>query len=314
MTTRGGISLESEYFRIYSVVVAGCKDSGKEIEYVERWKEQHTPIMQEIKELLEKEIGTVSRALELPLVRYSDELGNSASVSDEEIDVTSAHYFVVRGNGPCAYTMRLENVQGIDVLFIDVCFSQIPDWHVRKSLKERLRYALKGQKTEGVGEKVEGRVLYLHITPAVRALPLLLDKVNLNIDGIKDDFSPWRAMGRNYDLLLLPLEEIRELQSEGWPVRPGDLEENITTEGIPFQHFVLGKCFRVGTAELIISGRRSMDNLIDYEHGAMEHLKALPYVSGKWPQFQQAINERLGFFALTTKLGMVRTGDSVKEL
>jgi MOSC domain-containing protein YiiM len=38
-------------------------------------------------------------------------------------------------------------------------------------------------------------------------------------------------------ILLIPLETIEELQGEGWPIKPGDIGENFTTEGIPYSSF-----------------------------------------------------------------------------
>ncbi len=303
---------------MYASTGIGTGDAGEEMEYVRKWEEKYTAVLCKAKEELEGRIGEVKSNLRLPLIQY-DNVKDLRLVSDEEIDPSSAHGFVVGGNGCCAYAMRFRSLFGLDAVFVDVYFSLLPDWRVREGLKTAVRRILVGEKdlilpVGRLGEHAQGKVDSLHVVSEVRAAPKSVGSVMFTLDGIRGDFSPWRAMGRVYDLLVLPREALGELNSEGWPVRPGDLGENVTTEGFGRERFVLGTRFRIGGAEIIVSGSRRMDNLVEYEHGAVEHLRSLPYVGDRWPQFQQAVSERLGIFALVITEGTVKKGETMESL
>ena len=53
--------------------------------------------------------------------------------------------------------------------------------------------------------------------------------------------------------MIMPLETLRELNAEGWPVQPGDMGENITSQGIPYNDFVIGGRYQVGEAVIEIA-------------------------------------------------------------
>ncbi|MGP8134672.1 MAG: hypothetical protein ACLQD8_00810, partial [Thermoplasmata archaeon] len=87
-----------------------------------------------------------------------------------------------------------------------------------------------------------GQVVGLHRKPEVpgeRGLPKRpVPSIRVGRNGVEGDFNRWRQEERKGDpdlaLLILPLETLEELNREGWPVRPGDLGENITTRGVPY--------------------------------------------------------------------------------
>ena len=70
---------------------------------------------------------------------------------------------------------------------------------------------------------------------------------SLEYEGLVGDYNRYRQEKREGDLsravLLMPLEMIRQLNQEGWPVEPGDVGENITTQGIDYHQFELGKMY-----------------------------------------------------------------------
>jgi hypothetical protein len=273
--------------------------------------------MKKAKELLEEEFKT--NKIPTNLIRYNDKLRTTNAVSEEGINPTDALDFLRERKGPCAYTMELHNIEQVDDLFIDVCFSNLPDWRARERLKKKFASTIRSVTKAPLArdaklEYPKGTVHQLFIAAELRASSKPVPSVKLSLGGVTGDFSPWRAMGHNYDFLLLPRETLRELNKAGWHVQPGDLQENISVQGISFQHFTLGRRLRVGSAEIILTGRRNMDNLLTYEHGAADNLRRLPFVERRWTEFQDAVRDRLGFFAQASRAGVVRKGDSIRFL
>jgi MOSC domain-containing protein YiiM len=126
--------------------------------------------------------------------------------------------------------------------------------------------------------------------------------------GVQGDFNVYRHETRKDDpnmaLLVMPIEMIRELNSEGWPIKPGDLGENFTTSGIPYSDFAVGKIFAVGDARFQVS--MACD--------PCDNLWLLPFVGrSKGPQFLKVMLHRRGWYARVLKEGQVRQGDAIAE-
>ena len=94
-----------------------------------------------------------------------------------------------------------------------------------------------------------GRVIELHRKAEVageHGLPEpSVHEAFVSRSGLVGDFNRFRHEEKKDDpamaLLLVPRETLAELSREGWPVRPGDLGENLTTEGIGYDAFVPGR-------------------------------------------------------------------------
>ena len=115
----------------------------------------------------------------------------------------------------------------------------------------------------------------------------------------KDNNNPNRA------LLILPLETIESLRSEGWPVKPGDLGENITSSGIPYSDFQVGLRLKV----------RSVIFERSEENAPCTVLQNLPYVgTDKVDNFVRALIGRRGWYASVVEAGEIRAGDSIHTL
>lgn len=127
--------------------------------------------------------------------------------------------------------------------------------------------------------------------------------------GMEGDFNRWRheTQSDNADmaLLVLPMETIADLNREGWPIRPGDLGENITTEGIPYGELRPGRRFSVGSAEFeVTKACTPCDNLL-----------LLPYVgAAKGKQFLATMIDRRGWYARVVRDGEIRTGDALRPV
>ncbi|HZY92851.1 MAG TPA: MOSC domain-containing protein [Thermoplasmata archaeon] len=129
----------------------------------------------------------------------------------------------------------------------------------------------------------------------------------VSVTGVQGDFNRYRHEQMHDDpdsaVLLMPIETLEELQAEGWPVRPGDLGENITTRGIAYAALPPGATVRAGTAVLQVS--RACD--------PCSNLFELPYVGkDRGPQFLKVMMGRRGWYARVLRPGRVSPGDRVE--
>ncbi|HYA11288.1 MAG TPA: MOSC domain-containing protein [Thermoplasmata archaeon] len=136
-----------------------------------------------------------------------------------------------------------------------------------------------------------------------------LDRARITFAGVEGDYNLYRDTRKRGDpemaLLLLPLETIEELGREGWPVRPGDLGENVTTSGIAYARLAPPTRLRLGTA--VIETARPCE--------PCDNLFLLPYVGrDRGPEFLKATLGRRGWFARVLSEGVVRRGDPVEAV
>jgi MOSC domain-containing protein YiiM len=112
---------------------------------------------------------------------------------------------------------------------------------------------------------------------------------------------------------LFSVELIEELTREGFPLFPGAMGENLTTEGLDYRKVRLGQTFRVGEeVEIRITKvRQPCKTIALYGEGIQKatfdaEVKAGETSSPKWG--------RSGFYAEVLKEGVVRPGDPIVEL
>jgi len=157
-----------------------------------------------------------------------------------------------------------------------------------------------------------GSVLQINVKPqrkGERGIPKVpVEATSVTRTGAEGDYNVYRQEKKGGDsdsaILLIPIETIRDLNSEGWPVKPGDLGENITTSGIPYSYFAVGKTFALGKAVLQVS--RACD--------PCENLFVLPYVGpSKGPKFLKTMLGRRGWYARVIREGRVKRGDRIEE-
>jgi len=158
-----------------------------------------------------------------------------------------------------------------------------------------------------------GRIYRINIksnTPGQRGLPKRsVESALVTRMGVGRDFNRHRHEKKGDDpdmaLLLLSLETIQELNEEGWPIQPGDIGENITTVGIPYDSFTTGKKYRLGAAEIQISQRCD----------PCRNLYLLPYVGDeKGPNFLKTMLGRRGWYARVLTEGQIRERDIIDEV
>jgi len=160
--------------------------------------------------------------------------------------------------------------------------------------------------------QVSGRVFELHRKAEVageHGLPKpSVSEAFVSRSGLVGDFNRYRHEEKKDDtamaLLLVPRETLAELSREGWPVRSGDLGENLTTEGIPYNAFTPGRRFRAGETVLEISKACTpCDNLF-----------LLPYVGPtRGAEFLKVMLDRRGWYARVIHEGRVRAGDRIES-
>jgi MOSC domain-containing protein YiiM len=166
---------------------------------------------------------------------------------------------------------------------------------------------------DGPATLVEGRVLELHRKPETgeeHGLPKpTVPEARLTRAGVVGDFNRYRHEVKSDDesmaILIMPEETLRDLNREGWPVRAGDLGENITSVGVPYDEFRPGRRFRVGEAVLEVS--KPCD--------PCDNLYLLPYVGAeRGPEFLKTTLHRRGWYARVVHEGTVRGGDPIRAL
>jgi MOSC domain-containing protein YiiM len=145
-------------------------------------------------------------------------------------------------------------------------------------------------------------------TPGERGLPKHpTQRALVTRTGLVGDFNRWRHEEAHDDLsmavLLMPLETIEELKEEGWLIGPGDLGENFTTQGIPYDSFAPGKRYRIGEAVITIT--KPCD--------PCSFLSALPNI-GKDKDIVKALHNRRGWYASVETVGWVAKGDSITQV
>jgi len=155
-----------------------------------------------------------------------------------------------------------------------------------------------------------GKVFELHRKPEApgeHGLPKpTVPKAFVSRSGVTGDFNRYRHEVKQDDeamaILLIPRETLEQLGREGWPVRSGDLGENITTEGIPYDSFSPGRRFRVGDSVLEVSKACT----------PCDNLYLLPYVGpARGPEFLKVMLDRRGWYARVLQEGWIRTGDPI---
>ena len=156
------------------------------------------------------------------------------------------------------------------------------------------------------------------LTPGEHGLPKVpADAVRVTAQGLEGDYNRYRHDAKGGDpgraVMLLPLETLRDLNAEGWPVQPGDMGENITSEGIPYDDFAIGAQYQVGEAVIKIA-----EPCV-----ACMNLAVLPYIGeARGPAFIRTLTRmeggslfnRRGWYAAVVREGVIAPGDALTPL
>ena len=131
----------------------------------------------------------------------------------------------------------------------------------------------------------------------------------LSKSGLEGDYNNYRTIKKNRNpdmaVLLYPIETIRELNKEGWPIKPGDLGENFTITGISHSHFSPNQKYQIGESLIEIS----------FECDPCQNLSVLPYVGKtKINEFIKTLMYRRGWYARVLKEGLIEQNCPVKQI
>ncbi len=131
-------------------------------------------------------------------------------------------------------------------------------------------------------------------------------EAEITVAGVADDYNHYRKTRNdntpNHAVLIMTTDMMEQLEKEGWPVRPGDLGENLTVEGLAYDFFEVGKKFLAGEVQLEITQKCAPCN----------NLSALPYVGEeKVMEFIETMKNRRGWYAKVLKEGIVKKNDSI---
>src|SRR3989344_2207150 len=123
--------------------------------------------------------------------------------------------------------------------------------------------------------------------------------------GIEGDYNRYRSEKFNADsdkaIMFIPSDTLDQLSLEGWPVVAGDLGENITVKGIPYEAFAINQKYAIGDDALIQIAKPCHP---------CSGLKVLPYVGQeKLKSFMQTLLNRRGWYARVLKEGRITVQD-----
>ena len=142
-------------------------------------------------------------------------------------------------------------------------------------------------------------------TPGEVGLPKMpVNQVWVKKEGLEGDYNRARMKkGNDPDkaVMIISTDILDQLNQEGWPVKPGDVGENLTITNIDYKKIAAGQKYLIGEAEIEIS----------FICEPCTNLYKLPYVgTQRGPEFMATIMNRRGWYARVLKEGLVSVGNT----
>lgn len=159
-----------------------------------------------------------------------------------------------------------------------------------------------------------GRVVQINrkpLTPGEPGLPKVeTARARVMMSGVEGDFNVYRHEKKkdtpDRALLVYSMDKLEVLNQEGWPIRPGDIGENLTIDGVRYDAFQPGTEWKVGD-ELII-------RITEACHPC-KTLGALVYVGdARKREFIETMKGRRGWYAKVLHEGVVNVGDEIARV
>lgn len=156
-----------------------------------------------------------------------------------------------------------------------------------------------------------GSIVQINISPGgVPKRPIAEGEVTP--EGIRGDSwaHPQIHGGPNQAVLLITSEGLGELIAQGYPVFPGALGENLTTNGLDRRQMRIGQRYRVGEVMLEITKMRAPCTTLDVYGPSIKQavydaqVKANDALSLRWGL--------AGFYARVVRGGVIRPKDIIK--
>lgn len=155
-----------------------------------------------------------------------------------------------------------------------------------------------------------GSLLQLNVKPRIPGefgLPKKpVQSLRVTPAGAEGDYNRWRTETLNGDpdqaILVVTRELLDGLAAEGWPVRPGDLGENLTLDGIA--EAALHPGVRLRSGALLLEVTKPCVPCTE--------LYSLPYLGKeRGPEFVRTAVGRRGWYARVLEGGTVTTGAAI---
>ena len=147
-------------------------------------------------------------------------------------------------------------------------------------------------------------------TPKEAGIPKIsISSAEVTHSGFKEDFNNFRFKKKDNDpnmaIMILCMDIIDDLNKEGWPVKPGDLGENITLIDLPYDTIKPKQRYQIGAATVEIS-------LICDPCATLQVLSYVQKTNLK--DFIKTLLKRRGWYAKVIEAGNIHVGDPVKFL
>ena len=137
-----------------------------------------------------------------------------------------------------------------------------------------------------------------------------VDDAQVTEAGVEGDYNVYRqakkAGTKDYAVMLLSIETLHTLASEGWPVAPGDLGENVTLEGFAYDTLAVGDRVALG-GDVVVEISEACQPCIN--------LATLPYVGqAKIALFLKTLLGRRGWYARVIVEGRLQKDQDVRRV
>ena len=134
-----------------------------------------------------------------------------------------------------------------------------------------------------------------------------INSANVTNLGFEGDFNNFRYKKKDNNpdmaVMILCVDIINNLNLEGWPVKPGDLGENITLIDLPYDTIKPKQKYQIGSTVIEVT------LICD----PCSTLQVLPYVQKiRLKSFMKTLLKRRGWYAKVLEAGRIRIGDQVK--
>ena len=156
-----------------------------------------------------------------------------------------------------------------------------------------------------------GKVLQISVkpsTPGEHGLPKISVPIaEVHFGGVDGDYNTYRQEKKKGDpdmaVMLITQGILDDLNNESWPVKCGDLGENLTIGDLSYGAIEPDQKYRVGSALIQIS----------FKCEPCTYLYSLPYIGDERGQeFMKTIKDRRGWYARVLEEGVVSAGDIIK--
>jgi MOSC domain-containing protein YiiM len=153
----------------------------------------------------------------------------------------------------------------------------------------------------------------MSVKPRVRGefgLPKFpVNQLRVTAEGAEGDYNNYRmrklAGDPNQAILILTEEVLRQLNAEGWPVKPGDLGENLTLGNVSESSLQVGSRIQLGEVALELTLRCD----------PCTELHSLPYVGERrGAEFVKTMVDRRGWYARVLSPGVIRSDTPVEVM